>query len=136
MRFPPSSAAHACPWGVGRCYLPLLWQGARVHLGLAEPPTSSPSTVWVLTFLSFSFVELGVGVHVSSALHPLLRGNWVPLGRKSGWILIWRRLLTRPGLKSGLSDPAAGLSGFLEACFFPQELTFAKGSEGGGSFES
>lgn len=106
----------------------------RVH-GLTwawqSPPPAPPLAVWVLAFLSFFFPELGVGVHVSSALYLLLQENWVPLGRKSGWILTRRRLLTPPGLESGLSGPAAGLSGFLEACFFPQGLTFAKGSEGG-----
>lgn len=40
--------------------------------GLAEPPPAPLLAVGVLAFPYFSFLELGVGVHASCALHPLL----------------------------------------------------------------
>lgn len=50
--------------------------------GLAEPLLAPLLGALVLAFPYFSFLELGVAVHASSALHPLLLRELGALGKK------------------------------------------------------
>lgn len=72
--------------------VPTGWVGAlcicsvRAHgftqVAMAQPLLVPLLPVWVLAFHYFSSQEVGVGVHVSSVLCPLLQESWMPLGRK------------------------------------------------------
>lgn len=103
-----------------------VWGLASVSMAWTLNPTllGSLLTIQILGSLFLSMQELGVGLCMPCAPHPSCEGVRYPWEEsQDGSLPGGRKPLTHPGLKSGFSDPVAGLSGFLPP-FFVLFVTF------------